>query len=288
MKKRGILIILSLLMALSLMGCQSMGGKGESGEKLYDNIDRLIKYPESESAYTSLPMKFSFTGMVLSEPFEMEMGDDELETRNVFYAGISRNMKDMFLVDVTDVEFDLEPFDLFEVTVEDISSVYWTEEGRREEVINFVAKEISAYTIEKTEPLVSDTIAIKDEKRDVEYKFLNIEKGTDSYGNLIVLYFEFTNNGTEDAEPNMNDFMFFNGEEMMVNSSFGVKSEVDPNALYVGIVADPTYPSKTQLYYVGLKQNSSSEAVVDYNSPLEIEKYDDNFKLTYYYGFEFK
>ena len=289
------IMVLIVMMSVALIGCdKAMEQVGEmlseelSQEELYYNINSVIISPGSDSPYERLPGKFKFVSMILSEPFEMEIEDEngDYEPRNFVYGGISRNSKDVFFIDITGIEsFAYEVFDIVEIETDYVHGIYWTEEGSREHIASFIANSISSYEGEVGETLTGETIVL-DNIGDYTFKSANLGKGL--FGDGVILYLDFLNTTGEDIAPSLDKFRFYQGDHILEYSSFGLNSdtESDPNALHLSMMAEKTYPGKTQLYYAVLSPSLAAGEVYDPSSPIEIEMYSDTYDLIYYFPIE--
>ncbi len=287
MFKKSVLLFTVIIMLFTLSGCQIVDmaknaiSDESSGEELYYNINNLIVSPDS-SSYERLPRKFDFTAMILSEPFtiEVENEDGVFEEGTYISAGISRNMDDYFLINIGDKEFDFDIYDIVTVTTDYYSSIYWTEEGSRIELAVFKANDIKLYSGESVEPKTGDTIEIQNRLFKGEFSFKKVKPAKDAFGEVIVLYFDFKNTDEKDGVPSLNIFNIYQGDSYMKNSIMAVSSEIEEGALELSI-GNGTYAGKTQYYYTPLKAQEQEGVEYDITAPIYIDLYDDNYNLIY-------
>ncbi|NLY20344.1 MAG: hypothetical protein GXZ08_03600 [Tissierellia bacterium] len=293
--KKIFMIVLIVMMSIALIGCdKAMEQVGEifgeevNQEELYSNINSVIISPGSDSPYERLPRKFKFVSLILSEPFEMEIEDEngEYNPRNFVYGGISRNQKDVFFIDITEIDnYAYQVFDIVEIETDYVHGIYWTEEGSREHIASFIANDINLYEEEVGETFTGETIVVENIG---DYTFKSANVGKDIFGDAIILYLEFLNKTDEDIAPSLAEFRFYQGDTMLEYSSFGLSSDTksDPNALHLSMMAEKTYPGKTQLYYAVLTPSRAEGEVYDSSAPIEIEMYGDTYNLKYYFPIE--
>ena len=237
--------------------------------------------PDS-SSYERLQRKYDVTAMMLSEPFtiEVENEDGVFEEGTYISAGISRNMDDYFLINIGDKEFDFDIYDIVTVTTDYYSSIYWTEEGSRIELAVFKANDIKLYSGESVEPKTGDTIEIQNRLFKGEFSFKKVKPAKDAFGEVIVLYFDFKNTDEKDGVPSLNIFNIYQGDSYMKNSIMAVSSEIEEGALELSI-GNGTYAGKTQYYYTPLKAQEQEGVEYDITAPIYIDLYDDNYNLIY-------
>lgn len=266
-----------LLLCLLLSGCGQLGdilgndAGASSEEEVYSELDRLLASPDSSSTLTS---QFTFTAMLLGEAEEIEF-PDEGESGVYHTACISRNIDDFFYLEVGDVEGTFHSGDIVKVTGELNGFIYWTEDNSQIEILDIKASKVEAYTPAELEVDTSPTVTIDGN----EIEFLGAHRASTTFDDLVVVYFNHTNNGTTDAAPDFSPFYIeYAGEQ--TGSSVFAPSETDPQALDSGITSgSKTYAGKTQLYYKLCTVNSENSDNVIYFS-----MYDDEFRMTYDIG----
>ena len=277
--KRGIFLVLSLFFLLA--GCSavdeltgavtdsSSSGEETSANTLYEDLNTHIMNPSSPYLPASLEGSFTFYAMILSDSHEMTFDDD---TSGIYYeAAISRNAKDYFFLNVTDVEGEFNPGDIIEVTGELNGLVYWTEDNSQVDILDIKASEIEPFTPEEIEPNTTGVVTLEDGN---EIEFIGAHMSRDSFDDVIVVYFSFTNNGKTDATPVFSRFYVeYNAEE--VSTTIFPPEEVDPRALESSSFSDSTYAGKTQLYYKVYSIPSTASA----DEPIYFLGYDDEFRM---------
>jgi len=273
---------LALVLALAMLTFASCSGSGGvlggssklSGEDLYTKLDYAISSPNNVES-DDLPGTITFTAMIISDPTEITL-DDEKTPRLYQEACISRNADDTFLIEVTGIaEADRPAIDaIVSVTGELNGSVYWTENGERVELLDVKASKISVIPENTAEPSSDPNITIGS----VKYTFKGAHFSTDIIAKVIVVYFDFANNGSDDANPDLSKFFVFQGDGLIDSRGINVEG-TDPNALAANGVGSTTetYAGKTSLYYMAFR--TSDEPGDDPNT-VYICMYDDDFHQT--------
>lgn len=290
MLKKSKLLFVIMLLVISLAGCQIVDVAKDiisdelSGEELYRNLDSLISSPATSSSYQNLPRKFDFTAVILSEPYTMEVEnkDGVYEEGKYISAGISRNMNDYFILNITDMDYNFNIYDIVTVTTDSFSSIYWTEESKREEVAEFKALNMKLYDGEIKESVTGDTVTVDNNIFKGELTFKKAEKSEDILGDATLLYFDFKNTDDRDSTPSLSSFGLYQGDSTLKTSMTSTSPDVDPAALKL-FTGNNTYAGKTQYYYTVLKNEVVEGIEFDNSAPLIIELYDDNFNIVYSY-----
>lgn len=269
---------LILLLCLLLSGCGQVGdllgnaSGGGSEEKVYSELDRLLASPDSSSTLTS---KFTFVAMLLDEAEPIEF-PDEGESGVYHMACISRNIEDVFYLEVGDVDGTFHSGDIVKVTGELNGFIYWTEDNSQVEILDIKASKVEAYTPEELEVDSSPTVTVDGN----EIEFLGAHRASTTFNDLVVVYFNFTNNGTTDVSPDFSKFYIeYAGEQ--TGATIFAPSETDPQALDAGGAGgmNKTYAGKTQLYYKLCTIDTESSDDIIYFS-----MFDDEFRMTYDIG----
>ena len=284
MKKLTILLLV-LTLALALCGCNATDVVNNivnrvddaitpkmSQEEVYENLDRLIGYTDGLEN-TDLTGSFEFVAIIYDEGKEIHF-DDEDYTGYYYSAGISRNWNDYFMLDTMGLEGTFQDGDIVKVTGTTDGTIYWTEDNNRVEVLCVKASAIEAYAPEEIEMESSDTIILDDGNA---ITFLGAHATENSFGEAIVVYFEFKNNDDKEAAPSLREFYVeYNGEEAS-STIFGL-DEVDSSALKLGVgPIDKTYAGKSQVYYVAYTGDHNAAN----DEPIYFSLYDDEFRCTY-------
>ena len=282
MKKLAVLLV---LMIFVLCGCDAVTGLIEQAvetvnptmpqEKVYENLDRLIGYTKGLEN-TDLTGSFTFVCMVYDEGEEIYFEDEDYKG-HYYAAGISRNWDDYFMLDTIGLDGSFKPGDIVKVTGETDGTIYWTEDNNRVEVLCVKASAIEAYEPEDISEKTGATITLDDGN---EIEFVGAHLTEDSFGDAIVVYFSFKNNGSKEAAPNLSAFYIeYDGSE--AEKTIFSLDEVDSNALGMSIgIVDKTYAGKSQVYYLAY----SAEDGVAEGEPIYFELYDDEFRCTYSHG----
>ena len=284
MKKLAVLLI-TITLIFALCGCDTVTGLIDQAvdtvsptmpqDKVYENLDRLIGYTDGLKN-TDLTGSFTFVCMLFDEGEEIYFEDEDY-TGFYYSAGISRNWDDFFLLDTIGLEGSFKNGDIVQVTGETDGTIYWTEDNNRVEVLCVKATAIEAYEPEDIAEKTGSSITLSDGN---EIKFLGAHATEDSFGEAIVVYFEFKNNGSAEAAPSLSDFYIeYNGDE--ASKTIFSLDEVDSNALGMTIgIVDKTYAGKSQIYYLAY----TGDAEASDEEPIYFELYDDEFRCTYSCG----
>jgi len=246
-----------------------------SEEEMYSELNRLIK---NTDASTKLTGDFTFVAILYDEAEEIEFEEEDEAPGMYHSAGISRNWDDYFLLDVTNIDGDFHSGDIVKITGQTDGTIYWTEDNKQIEVLAIKASKMEKYEPEEVEEVVSFEIDIDGNT----IEFIGAHKTKDTFGEAIVVYFNFKNNGSNDATPNFSDFYVEYGGEETDRTIFSI-DEVDGSALEMKSgITTKTYAGKTQTYYIVYKGN----AEVDADEPIYFSLYDDEFRRTYDCGLE--
>lgn len=271
------IVPLILLLCLLLCGCGQIGdilgnasGAG-SEEDVYSELDRLLASPDSSSTLTS---QFTFVAMLLDEAEPMEF-PDEGESGVYHMACISRNIDDVFYLEVGDIDGTFHSGDIVKVTGELNGFIYWTEDNSQIEVLDIKASKVEAYTPEELEVDSSPTVSVDGGK----IEFLGSHRAKDSFGDVVVVYFNYVNNSDQDMAPNFDNFYVEYAGQEISTSTFPI-SEVDSSALNATMGFEKTYAGKTQMYY----RVYSVEAIENPDEPVYFSMFDDEFRMTYDIG----
>lgn len=276
--KRFVAILLCAMLAL-LAGCDTVSEitgavtdafSGPSGEEMYSKLDSLISNP---SGSTDLSGSFTFVAAILSEPEEMTFDDDD--TVYLYQEACIMRNDDTFFLEVSDVDYVPEVDEIVTVTGEVLGTVYWTQDNKRVEVLDVKASKIESMEEKEVEVNEGPTVTVETAYTKGTFEFLGAHYASDSFGDVVVIYFDFTNDSSSEAAPMLGKFYIYHGDDKMSSTNFSI-SEVDPGALPangVGI-AEKTPVGKKQRYYMAFKAGSDLEA------PIFIEMYDDEFDMT--------
>jgi len=275
--KKVCVVFLSFVLVL-LCGCSQiedlLGTGPKTGEELYSELDRFISNPKSITM-EDLPGTFTFTAKILSEPQELTV---EGEDRVYQSAWICRNLNSYLLLDVTDLTEYPNEDDIVSVTGTQSGYVYWTEDNKQVDVLDIGVKEIKPYEPTEVEVNTKPEVAVESQQGSGKITFKGAHFTKDSFDRALVLYFDFTNNGSREIAPSMDKlYITLGDEEESLKKTIFSLNEVDGSALFAGKagIADKTQPGKTIYYYSAYKAKESPDA-----KELYIRKYDDNFNMT--------
>jgi hypothetical protein len=290
------LIVLLVVIVLSLCGCNNDDQKAEStsevqpftlsDEELYTQLSKAISSPMSIWIIGS----HTFTAAIISEPFELEVTVDGEDVVGLYQAAqISRNVNDIFVLDVTDLQEYPQEGSLASITGILDGAIYWNEEiitsvgstlSNQIQVTVIKAKSFEPYhpiqTATNTEPVIN--AAALDASGTI--KFTGSHFSEDNFGKIVVVYLYFTNTGSTETEPLMSRLLFSLGEhdDFLRPTTYAPK-EVDGNALSAYPVAGSsrarTDADATDLYYGAFRVDQDSDDTVLY-----INRFDDDFNWT--------
>jgi hypothetical protein len=277
-----IAVFLSIIAAM-LSGCDLVKLPSVTapltGEELYRRIDYLISSPDSQDGSSGIDGEFTFSAYLAGEPFEQTFTDDD-NTYIYQEAYISRS-DDYFFVNVTAIAEAERVFDTYvRVTGTLDGTVYWTEDGSREDVLDINASKLEPFTVSEAEPDYGPTITVSTGSGAGEYTFTGAHYSEAPIEPVIVLYFEYKNTGTAEESPEPGLFAYYHGEESVSKRSFE-PYEFYGGALEAYIIPDGTFAGKTQLYYIPI--SVSPEA---YDNTLWVSVWDDDFALIYDIGID--
>lgn len=278
--------VLILVLAMLATGCTPFDGESIGGlfggasanlseEEIYSELDYLIGNPKSTGS-SELDGQFTFIAYLIddAEPITFSEHDE-----GMYHAAcISRRYEDYFFLEVGDIETTFSAGDIVKITGELNGTIYWTEDNAQVDVLDIKASSMESYEPPDITANHSSTIAV--DGNGIE--FLGAHWTRDSFNDVIVVYFTFTNNGSIDAAPSFSDFYIEYNDEDLSKSMFSL-DDVDPsalNAMPVGLT-DKTYAGKTQLYYIPLKV---TERMDDPGTAVYFTLYDDEFRMTYDFG----
>ena len=243
-------------------------------DEIYGELKRLMANPDRMDN-TDLVGQFSFVAVITSDIEELEFEDDE--PGMYCSAEISREYDDYFLLELTNIEGTFSAGDIVKITGEVDGTIYWTENNDLVKVLAIKASAVEDY--EPPEVELANAAAVEIDGNTIE--FLGAHKSTDSFGEVIIVYINFTNNSDEAARPKMSSFFIeYNGYEAET-SVFSV-SEVDGSAVSItgaGITPE-TYPGKTLTYFMVFTGDETAAA----DEPIFFTIFDDEFRMTYDYG----
>ena len=283
MKKIAILgVIILCLFTTSCSVLDDLTGSSKNPDEVYAELSSLISNP---SKSTDMDGEVSFVGYIDSEPFEQTFKDegDKVYTYQAVY--ICRNMKEPIFIDVTDIKDRLPEESYAKITGKVAGSVYWIEDNKQKEVVDFKVSKIEPFTISEEEPNTENKLELKSGSYSGTFEFVGAHRSKDSFGDVVVLYFNFTN-----TAPDSN--IKFNGANNLLNSAdiyYGDEltsaTVFEPKELYSGALKASdlnayTYSGKTQMYYKVLK----TEKKVDPGESMCVEIYNDEFAFTNHIG----
>ena len=256
-------------------GQSVLSGSGLSADEMYYQLGRLMSDPDRD---TKLSGKFTFTTYIADEPVEMEFDEDPGVVYQYQAAYIARSEK-YYLLDVKDLKEPLEPGNYYRVTAELNGSVYWTEDGKKVNVLDISASKAEPFARSEAEPNEGPDYEVGN----VTYTFAGAhycDLGHNRQG--IVVYFDYTNNGDSDATPVVHDLSFYQGSSgrpSSIASSSDKPKEYDTKALaaFAPGLTDKTYAGKTGRYYTVVRPQQD---VAEDEDTLWVARFNDDYELT--------
>jgi hypothetical protein len=242
-----------------------------SSEALYSDLSASVSDPDRDS---SIDGKLTFTCYVYGEPFEEEF-EEEPGVKHIFQeAYIARN-DDYFLLNVKDLKESLKPDSYYTITGKLNGTVYWTEDSEKVTALDVLATDAKPFTPKKDKANTGSSVTADGNT----YKFLGAHKSEYQLGDCVVVYFDFKNNGSNEAAPRISDFPIYQGSaEERSNTLIFDPDEADSKALNAteAGIPDKTYAGKTQRYFAVFKW----EDVKEDSNTLYLVRYNDDFELT--------
>jgi len=256
MKRKLTVAILALCVLLSVFGmtgCDSLLSTN-SAEDIYSKLDSLISDPDGS---TDLTGKISFVAYIITEPFEEKVDG---ETRTYQQVGISRNKDDVMFVDVSDLGTKLPAESYATITGTLDGHLFWTNNNKQEKVLNFHADKMESFTPSEEEPSTENKLSLETSGYSGEVEFVGAHYSKNNFGDVIVVYMNFTNTKPEgNVKFNGLSSLFgrvdlYHGEEYVEKGSSTLDpDELDPSALDATSMTAYTPTGKTQLYYMIVK-----------------------------------
>lgn len=278
MKKIGA-ILLALTMLLSISACSQVESLFEqettqSQEQIYGALASAILSPDHIDL-NKWGKEISFTAMLYGDVFEQEFEEEENGVYLYQQAFIARE-DESFFVDVTDIKETFESGAIVTLTGKVQGSIYWTEDNAKVEVMDFKATAIKEFPEEERKPETASKMTYTANNGAGDYEFVGAHKATNAQGDVIVVYFNYTNTGAESEAPTTGQFTVYQGDYLLDKSALE-PSDVDSSALPSIYVPTETYAGKTGLYYCVFKASKEADA----GDTIYFCMYDDDFYLTH-------
>lgn len=287
--KKILMITLVFMLGLQISGCSKRTTadiKGENtaaqaetssaaigDDEIYQELDYLIQNPD-EVEDTELQDTITFAAMILSEPEEVTY-DDNGQTYLYQYASISRNMDDDFLLEVSSLAEPLPVDSMVSVTGVIAGFVYDVEDNEKVSELEIWADQVELMPESTVIPSNETEIKITAGSGLGNYSFHESHKSENVFGDVIILYFDYTNTGLESAYPDLSRLLFMQADTLLEPSIFDV-TEVDPKALNASVpTPEVTLPGKTMRYYYVLSADNGVN-----EQPISIIRTDDYFNIT--------
>ena len=276
MKRKLTIAIAALCVLLSVFGmsgCDSLLSTN-SAEDIYSELDSLINDPDGS---TDLTGTISFVACIVTEPFEEKVDG---ETRTYQQVGISRNKNDVMFVDVSDIDTKPSAESYATITGTLDGHLFWTNDNKQEKVLNFHASKMESFTPSEEEPSTENKLSLEVSGYSGEVEFVGAHYSKNNFGDVIVVYMNFTNTKPEgNVKLNGLSNLFyrvsmFHGDEYVEKGSSTLSpDELDPSALDATSMQAYTPTGKTQLYYMIVKVGEED----NHESVFCAEVYDDEF-----------
>ncbi|MDR0813876.1 MAG: hypothetical protein LBO63_07800 [Oscillospiraceae bacterium] len=293
MKKLKGLVAAALAVALlvSMTSCKLLDkakdalDTAKTGEELYYALATAARSPDNAKT-DSLPGSFTFSAYVTYGEDTFTVGDDEVE-RTFFWAVLARDVEHEIAIEITDYKGDFPAEgDYVSVKATFYGSLYWVEDGKQVDVLWLKAVEVAPLTDKEVQVNNTATAAVQTPYNSGEITFLNAHFSEDTFGKVIVLYFNFKNTGTSDVSPILDILEFYTTEDdytKLTRSYFGA-DQVDGSFLSTsGGIPEKTAVGKSMPYFLTIKVPEDEEGEEIEISNFSIEIYDDDFNLAYQY-----
>lgn len=265
----------------SLEDGQSASTDSSESDKLYADLDTLISSPETldSSLNDYLDEEITFTAVVLSDPEEWEFDEEDGGTQLYVWAAISRNDYDELLINIDSIPEADYPADgdIIIVTGAIEGTIYSIEDGEQSDFIDFMASEITPIDPD-FDPDTANKITVGRGSPEGEISFVSAERTKDSFGDVVLLYFEFTNTGDTSIAPATGEITFYQGDNLLTTSIHSVDAALDSSALDATMLPGKTAAGKTSLYYTVLTPDDSSQSIT--GEEIEAYRWDDEFNCT--------
>jgi len=294
--KRIITLVCLLCIVVSLVGC---GGKNitqliedvtgavtdvvkMSDSDMYSELSYIIDHPDGN---TKLSGTITFSAWLSSETFEQTFtGEDKVYLYQLGY--ISRYTDKPIYFDVTDLATTLPEDAYATVTGEIVGTVYWTEDNKQVEVLDFHVDKMVEFTLPESNPDTTNKLNVIDGTRNGTFSFVGAHYSKTSFDDVVVVYFNYTNNEpASTVEINSIGTLFDQiyvdiggetGYTRSIRSAFK-PDEVDGAALEGTSLNAFTPSGRTQLYYIVITLDDGERVESDV---LYFDMYDDDFAFS--------
>ncbi|MDR1410095.1 MAG: DUF5067 domain-containing protein [Oscillospiraceae bacterium] len=250
------------------------GETTKSPNEVYGLLDSAISSPERSSSLTE---KFTVSVYIAGEVFEETFEDEDGDIVHKYQTAYISRSENSFALDVRNLEKPLEKNKYYKVTAQLNGHVYWTEDNKKKTVLDVLASKAEPFTPSEEPSSADGTISIGDGT--ITFKGAHLAES--SIDKAVVLYFDHKNTGSQDTAPNFDiTYFYLKGDSKELKPLTGLTSllkGLDPSALEYKWT-EKTYPGKTQRYFYALELENDSKT----NTPLIVERYDDDFNLICY------
>ena len=240
---------------------------------VYEELSRLAGSPTNSTDLSSV----KFVAEIASEPFELTIEEEKHMYQEVY---ICRAYDDPIFVNVNSIETPPAAGTYATITGRLDGSIYWTENNKREEVLDIRATAMEAFTVSESEPSTANKLSMKDGTYAGDIEFVGAHYSKNTFGSVIVVYYNFTNTAAEtNVKFNGSSYMLgqfdvYHGDMFTESSNAFAPDELDSAALKAGDIQSYTPSGKTQLYYTAYKVVEDTEDV------LAFALFDDEFTFT--------
>ena len=281
----GILCLAALLSSCSLLdNFKNIGSKPTvSAETTYAELSRLINSPNATSSIDDKTV--TFVAYIASEPFEKTFtGEDKIYT--YVWAYISRNT-DPFYLDVTDLEVAPKEDTYATITGTVTGSIYWTEDNVKEEILDFHAKTAVLHEIPDTEPSYEDKFDVTMGGYNGTFEFLGAHIAKNSFNDVLVVYFNFTNNEADSNVKisNVSNMLryvdvWFGEQYIKCSRTTFAPDELDGGSLDAYSMTAYTPSGKTQRYYITFDLPEYFDIDEDGDEWIYFDLFNDEYLMT--------
>jgi len=281
MKK--LMLCLGLVLAMALGGCSNItdllnNTTTLSGRELYERLDSLASSPDSK---LELSGTFSFVGYLADEAEVLTVEDEECMYQTAY---IYRNENNPIYLDVSALKEGehLPAGSIATITAQRDGWVYGTVDNKQVEYLNLKVTKMEAFTPSEAEPSTENKLSLRKGSTTGNIVFVGAHRSQTSFDDVIVIYFNFTNNG-EDSNTrfnNVDDLIALT--DVYIGDTLATKinmihdpKEVDGGALDYSDMQAYTPAGKTQLYYMMVKDIPDAG-----DAPLYVDVTNDHFEWT--------
>ena len=266
----------------TINGLDGGGGSSSLPEDIYTPLASLVRNPDSSSTLDN--KKFTFAVYIGTETFEETFeGETKVYTYQLGY--IEREYDTPIYLDMTDLDTTPASGSYAYVTGTVTGTVYWTEDNKQVEVLDFRVQSFESYQPNFSEPSSENLF----ETADGKVEFVGAHYSENSFDTVAVVYVKYTNTKADSA------YKFNSLRTMLGEFDVDVSSELpyttcsgsifEPDEVYGGALKandmNATTPSgKSQLYYFTI----TLELGAAEDDTIWFDVYDDEYNFTHSIG----